>query len=54
MFAMCSATDSYDIALAAEKVDICDVMYDGDPPDRMHRQNWTSAKRWPSRILSWK
>lgn len=33
MFAMCSGTDSYDIALAAENVDICDVMYDGDPPD---------------------
>jgi hypothetical protein len=33
MFAMCSATDSYDIAVAAENVDICDVMYDGDPPD---------------------
>ena len=33
MFAMCSATDSYDIALAAENVDICDVMYDGDSPD---------------------
>jgi hypothetical protein len=34
MFAMCSATDSYDIALAAEAADICDVMFDGDPPDR--------------------
>jgi hypothetical protein len=33
MFAMCSATDTYDIALAAEHMDICDVMYDGDPPD---------------------
>jgi len=33
MFAMCSATDTYDIALAAEHTDICDVMYDGDPPD---------------------
>jgi hypothetical protein len=33
MFAMCSATDTYDIALAAEGADICDVMYDGDPPD---------------------
>ncbi len=33
MFAMCSATDSYDISLAAEATDICDVMYDGDPPD---------------------
>jgi hypothetical protein len=30
---MCSATDTYDIALAAENTDICDVMYDGDPPD---------------------
>jgi hypothetical protein len=34
MFAMCAATDSYDIALAAENTDICDVMFDGDPPDR--------------------
>jgi hypothetical protein len=33
LFAMCSATDSYDIALAAENVDICDAMYDGDAPD---------------------
>jgi len=33
LFAMCSATDSYDIALAAQNTDICDVMYDGDPPD---------------------
>jgi hypothetical protein len=30
MFAMCSATDSYDIALDAEGTDICDVMYDHD------------------------
>ncbi len=33
MFAMCSATDSYDIALAADNVDIVDRMFDGDPPD---------------------
>ncbi len=33
LFSMCSATDTYDIALAAASVDICDVMYDGDPPD---------------------
>ena len=32
MFAMCSATDSYDIALASEQTDICDVMFDHDPP----------------------
>ncbi len=33
LFAMCSATDSYDIALAADNVDIVDRMYDGDAPD---------------------
>ncbi len=33
LFAMCSATDTYDIALAAMNVDICDVPYDGTPPD---------------------
>lgn len=33
MFAMCSATDSYDIALAAEGVDICAKYYDGDAAD---------------------
>lgn len=35
LFAMCSATDSYDIALAAEGTDVCDVMYDGDAQDPM-------------------
>jgi hypothetical protein len=33
MFGMCSATDTYDIALAAAGVDMADVVYDGDPPD---------------------
>lgn len=33
MFAMCSATDSFDIALAAEEVDICEPMFDGDPSE---------------------
>jgi len=33
LFAMCSATDSYDIALAAEGVDICAHMFDGDAID---------------------
>jgi hypothetical protein len=33
MFGMCSATDTYDLALAASGVDIADVPYDGDPPD---------------------
>lgn len=30
MFAMCSATDSFDIALSADGVDICEPMFDGD------------------------
>ncbi|MDG1384862.1 MAG: asparagine synthetase B [Flavobacteriaceae bacterium] len=30
MFAMCSATDSFDIALAAQSLDICEPMFDGD------------------------
>jgi hypothetical protein len=34
LFAMCSATDSYDIALSAKNVDICDKMFDGDSPDQ--------------------
>ena len=33
LFAMCSAPDSYDIAMAADHIDICDVMFDGDPAD---------------------
>lgn len=38
LFAMCSATDSYDIALAAEGLDICERMYDGDPADPQAQQ----------------
>ena len=30
MFAMCSATDSFDIALASQEIDICEPMFDGD------------------------
>lgn len=33
LFAMCSGPDSFDIALAADGVDICDIMFDGDPMD---------------------
>lgn len=33
LFAMCSATDALDIALAAENVDICASVFDGDPVD---------------------
>lgn len=34
MFAMCSATDSYDIALAAEGLDICAQQFDHDAMDQ--------------------
>jgi len=33
VFSMCSATDTYDIALAALGVDIVPAEFDGDPPD---------------------
>jgi hypothetical protein len=33
LFAMCSATDSFDIALAAAETDICETVFDGDPVD---------------------
>ena len=33
IFAMCAATDTYDISLAADGVDICEHMFDGDPAD---------------------
>ena len=33
LFAMCSAPDSYDVALAADGIDICESMFDGDPMD---------------------
>jgi hypothetical protein len=33
LFAMCSAPDSYDIALAADGTDICQTPFDGDPAD---------------------
>jgi hypothetical protein len=45
LFAMCSATDSYDIALAAEDTDICEAMFDGDPadPDCQSRLDFTKT-----------
>lgn len=45
LFAMCSATDSYDIALAAEGTDICDVPFDGDPmaPDAQQKLNYDAC-----------
>lgn len=45
LFAMCSATDSFDIALAAEGVDICETMFDGDPadPDAQSKLDYTKC-----------
>lgn len=42
LFSMCSAPDSYDVALSAEGVDICDVMFDGDPaePDAQQKLDY--------------
>jgi hypothetical protein len=34
LFAMCAATDTYDISLAATGIDICETMFDGDPADK--------------------
>ncbi|MBL7966375.1 MAG: hypothetical protein JNK09_05200 [Prolixibacteraceae bacterium] len=33
LFAMCAATDTYDITRAAGETDICESMFDGDPAD---------------------
>ncbi len=45
MFAMCSATDSFDICLAAEGHDICAEMYDGDgaDPDAQSKLNYDAT-----------
>ncbi len=38
LFAMCSAADALDIALAAESTDICDAVFDGDGIDPAYQQ----------------
>jgi len=43
MFAMCSATDSFDIALAADGVDICEAMFDGDPSESNYQSKLNFA-----------
>ncbi|MGB5363088.1 MAG: asparagine synthetase B [Aureibaculum sp.] len=44
MFAMCSATDSFDIALAAEGIDICEPMFDGDPSETNYQNKIDFSK----------
>jgi len=45
LFAMCSGTDSFDIALAAEGLDICESMFDGDgvDPNAQSRLDFTKT-----------
>ncbi len=54
LFAMCSATDSYDIALAAEKTDICGPMFDGDPakPDCQSKLDYSQSLAFKNYKLS--
>ena len=44
MFAMCSATDSFDIALSAEGVDIAESMFDGDPSESNYQSKIDYSK----------
>ncbi|MDB5129298.1 MAG: asparagine synthetase [Mucilaginibacter sp.] len=45
LFAMCSGTDTFDIALAASKTDIVESMFDGDPadPDAQSKLDFTQT-----------
>lgn len=53
MFAMCSATDSFDIALAADGVDICEPMFDGDAsePNYQSKINYANSFAFKDFIL---
>ena len=44
MFAMCSATDSFDIALSAEGVDIAEAMFDGDASEPNYQSKLDFSK----------
>jgi hypothetical protein len=45
LFTMCSGTDSFDIALAAQEVDIVESVFDGDPsdPNSQSKLNFTEG-----------
>jgi hypothetical protein len=49
LFAMCSATDTYDIALAAEGIDFIEAMYDGDGADPNAQQKLDFSKTFAFR-----
>ena len=52
LFAMCSATETFDIALAADGVDICDTAFDGDPIDNNAQQKLDFSKCFAFRDFS--
>jgi len=45
LFAMCSGPDSFDVALSADGVDICDTPFDGDPiePNAQSKLNYDNC-----------
>lgn len=53
MFAMCSATDSFDIALSAQGIDICEPMFDGDgsTPNYQNKIDYYSTFAFKDYIL---
>jgi hypothetical protein len=54
MFAMCSATDSYDVAIAADGIDICAQMYDGDgaDPNAQSKLNFDNTLAFKDFVIS--
>ncbi|EOR94663.1 : hypothetical protein [Arcticibacter svalbardensis MN12-7] len=44
LFAMCSGTESFDVALAADGIDICETMFDGDPADQHAQEKLDFSK----------
>ena len=53
LFAMCSGTDTFDIALAASNTDICESMFDGDAADPDAQSKLDFSQTLLFRILPW-
>jgi hypothetical protein len=53
LFAMCSATETLDLALASHATDISAAYANGRPPDPTPRPSWTGAGPSPSRMPRW-
>lgn len=53
MFAMCSATETFDIALSSEGIDICEPMFDGDgsSPNYQSKIDYTNSFAFKDFIL---